>query len=107
MGGFFSPTHLIIIAIVALIIFGPKRLPEFGRSLARMLHEFKTGFKDAADSVHQEMGGENAPAAGTASATAAPSVQAVTVSAQYCRQCGTALEHDSQFCRKCGMKVTP
>ncbi|MCG0056549.1 twin-arginine translocase TatA/TatE family subunit, partial [Escherichia coli] len=31
----------IIIAIVALLIFGPKRLPELGRSVGQTLREFK------------------------------------------------------------------
>ena len=32
---------LIIILVVALLIFGPKRLPEIGRSLGRGMREFK------------------------------------------------------------------
>ncbi|HET6872539.1 MAG TPA: twin-arginine translocase TatA/TatE family subunit, partial [Sporolactobacillaceae bacterium] len=39
----FTPSHLILIAIAALIIFGPKKLPEFGRSLGTTLREFKKG----------------------------------------------------------------
>jgi sec-independent protein translocase protein TatA len=39
----FSPSHLVIIAIAALVIFGPKKLPEFGRSLGTTLKEFKKG----------------------------------------------------------------
>jgi sec-independent protein translocase protein TatA len=34
-------TGLIIILVVALLIFGPKRLPEIGRSLGRGMREFK------------------------------------------------------------------
>jgi sec-independent protein translocase protein TatA len=40
---------LIIILIVALLVFGPKRLPEIGRSLGRGMREFKdsvTGHDD-------------------------------------------------------------
>ena len=41
-----QPTHLIIIAIVALIIFGPSRLPEIGRSLGKTLREFQNATKE-------------------------------------------------------------
>jgi sec-independent protein translocase protein TatA len=34
-------TGLIVILVVALLIFGPKRLPEIGRSLGRGMREFK------------------------------------------------------------------
>jgi sec-independent protein translocase protein TatA len=34
-------TGLVVILIVALLVFGPKRLPEMGRSLGRGMREFK------------------------------------------------------------------
>jgi len=37
-----QPTHLIILLIVALIVLGPKRLPDAGRALGQGLKEFKT-----------------------------------------------------------------
>jgi sec-independent protein translocase protein TatA len=37
-----QPTHLIIILIVALIVLGPKRLPDAGRALGQGLKEFRT-----------------------------------------------------------------
>lgn len=40
---FISPTAAIIIAVVGLILFGSKRLPEFGRSIGVSLKEFKDG----------------------------------------------------------------
>ena len=36
-----SPMELVIILIVVLIVFGPKRLPDLGRSLGRGMREFK------------------------------------------------------------------
>jgi sec-independent protein translocase protein TatA len=41
--GLVSPGHLIILLLIALIVFGPKRLPELGRSLGGGMR----GFKDA------------------------------------------------------------
>ena len=37
-----QPTHLIIVLAVALVILGPKRLPEAGRALGQGLKEFKS-----------------------------------------------------------------
>lgn len=37
-----GPLEIVIVLIIVLIIFGPKRLPEMGRSLGRGLREFKS-----------------------------------------------------------------
>lgn len=44
-----GPLSLIVIAIVALIIFGPKKLPEFGRAFGSSLREFKNATKGLID----------------------------------------------------------
>jgi sec-independent protein translocase protein TatA len=36
-------TEIILVLLAALLIFGPKRLPELGRSLGRGMREFKEG----------------------------------------------------------------
>jgi sec-independent protein translocase protein TatA len=36
-----SPTHLLVILVVALIVLGPKRLPEAGRGLGSAIRGFK------------------------------------------------------------------
>jgi sec-independent protein translocase protein TatA len=36
-----GPLELIIILVVVLVVFGPKRLPDLGRSLGRGMREFK------------------------------------------------------------------
>ena len=38
--------ELILILIVALLLFGPKRLPDLGRSLGRAIASFKEGLKE-------------------------------------------------------------
>jgi sec-independent protein translocase protein TatA len=37
----FTPTHLIFILLIALLLFGAKRLPEIGRSLGTGMREFR------------------------------------------------------------------
>lgn len=44
-----QPTHLLIILVVALVVLGPKRLPEAGRSLGRSLRDFKDALNSPAD----------------------------------------------------------
>jgi sec-independent protein translocase protein TatA len=41
-----SITHLLLIAVVALILFGPNKLPELGRALGKTLRDFKKGAND-------------------------------------------------------------
>ncbi len=41
IGDILQPTHLLFILVVALLVLGPKRLPEVGRSLGRGLRDFR------------------------------------------------------------------
>ncbi|MGO9882442.1 MAG: twin-arginine translocase TatA/TatE family subunit [Solirubrobacteraceae bacterium] len=43
LSGFENPFHLLIIALVVLMLFGAKRLPEMGRALGSGMREFKDG----------------------------------------------------------------
>ena len=49
MGDLLQPTHLLIIGILLLILFGAKRLPELGRGLGEGLKGFKDGIKGPQD----------------------------------------------------------
>ena len=43
--GLFQPTHLIIIFAIALLIFGPRKLPELGKGLGEGIRALKEGMK--------------------------------------------------------------
>ena len=47
--------EMIIIAVVALIFFGPRKLPELGRSLGKSLAEFKRASSDLKNSLDDEI----------------------------------------------------
>jgi sec-independent protein translocase protein TatA len=47
--------ELIIILVIALIIFGPRKLPELGKSLGRSLNEFKRASQDLQNTLEQEI----------------------------------------------------
>ena len=47
--------ELVIIFVIALIIFGPRKLPELGKSLGRSLAEFKRASNDLRNTLEQEV----------------------------------------------------
>jgi TatA/E family protein of Tat protein translocase len=47
--------ELIVILVIALIIFGPRKLPELGKSLGRSLGEFKKASTDLQNTLEQEI----------------------------------------------------
>jgi len=44
--GEFSPWHWLLVALIALLLFGPKKLPELGKGLAEGIRGFKEGMKE-------------------------------------------------------------
>jgi len=44
--GLFQPMHLLVIAFIALLVFGPKRLPELGKGLGDGIRAFKDGMRE-------------------------------------------------------------
>jgi len=44
--GLFQPMHLLVIFIIAMLVFGPKRLGEIGKGLGEGIRSFKKGFSD-------------------------------------------------------------
>lgn len=96
IGDILQPTHLLFVLVIALIVLGPKRLPEVGRSLGRGLRDFRSAIsgqdQDQPQEMVQQLQGGEAPVAPSeqavttaapeqATATAAPPEQATTTAA--------------------------
>ena len=76
MFGSIGMPELIIIFVIALIIFGPRKLPELGRSLGKSLSEFKRASNELKSTLEEEIRLDeqraNLEASKAASAAAAP-----------------------------------
>ena len=55
MFGSIGVPELIIILTIALIVFGPRKLPELGRSLGRSLNEFKRASNELRHTLDEEI----------------------------------------------------
>ncbi len=80
-----QPQDLLIILIVALLIFGPSRLPEIGKALGKTIREFQAGIKATPE------------AQSTAIATKPQSA---------CKACGKPILTTAKFCTECGAPQT-
>jgi sec-independent protein translocase protein TatA len=49
--GLFQPMHLLIIAAIALLIFGPKKLPELGKGMGEGIRGFKAAMQGKEEST--------------------------------------------------------
>jgi sec-independent protein translocase protein TatA len=72
MPGWIGVPELLVLLLVVLLVFGPKRLPEMGRSLGRGMREFK-------DSISGDKGHDEEPRPAELSAAAAHEEQPVSV----------------------------
>jgi sec-independent protein translocase protein TatA len=44
--GLFQPMHLLVIFFIALLVFGPKKLPDLGKGIGEGIRALKDGMKD-------------------------------------------------------------
>jgi sec-independent protein translocase protein TatA len=91
---------LIVILVVALLVFGPKRLPEIGRSVGKGLREFK-------DSVSGSQPSEAAaePDSLEASKEDTGSSAAIRSESRFCTACGAPAGSEDRFCARCGASL--
>jgi sec-independent protein translocase protein TatA len=64
--GLFQPMHLLVIFAIALLVFGPKKLPELGKGIGEGIRALKDGMKESSTA--------HATGAGTEAKTAPPDV---------------------------------
>jgi len=102
-----QPLHLVVIAVVALLIFGPKRLPEVGKGIGRAWTEFRKGSREMVDNLRDEInkpGEESKQPTAPQAAVAENNLQGEQA-AVFCNKCGARNPVDSAFCNKCGAKM--
>ncbi len=87
--GLFQPTHLIIILIIVLVVFGPGKLPEIGGSLGKSITEFKRSLSNPE--------AEDKAKAGTG--------EPDKVTTRTCPACNAENTGANQFCGNCGAKL--
>jgi TatA/E family protein of Tat protein translocase len=119
-----QPWHLIVIAIIALVVFGPSRLPDIGRSLGKTLTEFRKGTKEMTEGFKEEITAYTPPEQPQAPAVfPAPDMQAPTANmypaqpvstdqaavtyagGNFCTSCGASNPVGARFCNKCGAQI--
>lgn len=50
----FQPMHLLVILFIALLVFGPKKLPELGKGLGEGIRSFKESIKGPSDKPEEK-----------------------------------------------------
>jgi sec-independent protein translocase protein TatA len=89
-----QPLHLVIVLVVALLIFGPKRLPEIGRYIGKTLTEFRAGTQELSQTFREEI--NQTPTRPQSSTTAAQDA------GNFCSKCGVPNGPEARFCGNCG-----
>ena len=72
MGGILQPWHIAVIVVVALVIFGPKKLPELGRGVGSGIRDFRKGLSGETDEPVQQVVEAPATPVVTTTTAAAP-----------------------------------
>lgn len=96
-----EPTDIILIALAALLLFGPSRLPEVGRGLGKAISEFRNGLKGMSEGFREEV--QSPDIRQTTGLNNSPNQAASSpVSGNFCTQCGAPNPTGVAFCNQCG-----
>ena len=119
--------EIVIILVIALVVFGPGKLPEMGRALGKSIGEFRQATKEITEPLKeireplndlksavsltepQKKAEEAEPAkkqGGAAQEAAAAATSALAAATIACSQCQAANEPGSKFCGSCGAALT-
>jgi len=92
-----EPLDIVLILGLALILFGPRRLPEVGRGLGRAISEFRRGVQDMTQGLRDEAAAPPRPA------PKAPA--ALPGGGSVCSKCGRPNAPEARFCSECGVPL--
>ncbi len=94
-GDILQPTHLILILLVALVVMGPKRLPEAGRALGKGLRDFRSamsGIEEHSNDIFDSARVRVPPAGSPAAPVEPEPVMATATSAETPNLAGAATQ---------------
>lgn len=89
----YNLTTLIIILVIALLLFGPKRLPELGDSIGKAIRGFKKASEEEPEPLPREP------------RTADPAEPKSAPATQTCPQCQQEISAGFAFCPHCGHRL--
>jgi sec-independent protein translocase protein TatA len=105
-GDALQPWHLLVLAVVAFLLFGAKRLPELGKGLGEGLKGFKEGLKGISDPTPVDPAVKQTAVAAPPQAAPANSEMSYIV----CTRCGSKFDNPNGFkvtdfvCRSCAAR---
>ncbi len=98
-----QPIHLVVIAVVALLIFGPRQLPEIGRSVGKAITEFRKGAQEMTEGFKEEV---TKPTEAPGAPSASVPTTGQPAASKYCSKCGAPNTAEARFCNHCGAELT-